>query len=93
MKSTSPATVEEATALVVELVAQGFRLDPLADGRIGVNPGSRLGSDTAERIRCLRTSILVVLKRRSWPCIHCQRFSFVRPTVCYWCRSQPAAQA
>lgn len=93
MTSTTPESFGEATALVAALAAQGFQLDPLPDGRIRVQPGSRLDPETADRIRCLRPSMLAVLACRSWPCIKCQRFSFVRPTVCYWCRSQLAAQA
>ena len=78
--------LEEATAFVAHLSVQGFRLESLQDGRIRVQPASRLTPETADHIRSLRAPILAVLSRPTWPCVHCARFSYARPTVCYWCR-------
>ena len=84
---------DEATAFVADLSAQGFRLESLPDGKIKVQPASRLKRETADRIRSLRTSIVAVLSRPTWPCVRCRRFSYERPTVCYWCRTQRIVSA
>ena len=93
MRPNSNEMSEEATVFVAHLSVQGFRLESLPDGRIRVQPASRLKRETADRIRSLRTSIVAVLSRPTWPCVRCRRFSYERPTVCYWCRTQRIVSA
>ena len=80
-------SIAEAAAYVAELNALGIRLRPLPDGRIYVQPAGLVDAAMADRIRAMRGPLREILSAPAgWACVRCGRFTFVAPTVCFWCR-------
>jgi len=75
----------EARALLRELRECGATVRLSVSGTIEVE--GRGAEALIPRIRALKPALLACLADSpTWPCIHCTRFSYARPTVCYWCR-------
>ena len=71
---------------------RGIELHAVGDGVRYRAPRGALTDDLRRALTARKAEILAILTG-TFSCGYCGRFSFHEPTVCFWCRHAPEAEA
>ena len=81
-----------ALEILTELHRRGSRVLAIGD-RLRVRPGPEaLTDELRAAIREHKLAIIALMETPAHSCLHCGRFAYPKPTVCYWCRKAGQAQ-